>query len=434
MEGGEYMAKIPEVLEVNQTKAMLGREKELKVSEEQFKRVGSNAATANKKSMDVTFQLGNPNVNKIENTAVDYINQMLFQKTIGSLMTSNRVLDQVQNLIKLLSNPRVHVATKKDAQNQIITLLNEIQHIALKAKVGNINLLGQLEDKTIKIPISDDGKTMNIRTYDIIKDIKILKELLHHVPSEKMVNKLFERTEIMHNRIGEYQDFLKQIASKLGQGNQVIFQKTQSSLAETSTVLNQIQNLMKLLTKPGVHVETKKDVQSQVLTLINEIEKLVLKSKIGNINLLGQLNNKPIQLRISENGKTINIKTYDILKDLNAIKELIGQPQTDKTVERVLDRIGFMYRHVSEYQEFLKQVTSKMDVEFNFKINTELQGSMSAAEAEKMSDITRANILSAYGVTFFSQMEKKVKEFLTSPLGFFIGICVVIIFIFIYMR
>lgn len=428
------MAKIPEVVEVNQTKAMLGRDKDLKMIEEQLKRTSSNVGVVNKKKVDVTFQLGNPNVNRVENTSADYVNQLLFQKTIGSLNTSSKVLDQIQNLIKLLSNPRVHVDTKKDAQNQIITLLNEIQQIALKSKVGSINLLGQYGDKTIKLPFSDDGKTINMRTYDIVKDIKVLKELLHHVPNQKMIDKLFEQTGIMHNRIGEYQGFLKQIASKLGQGNQMIFQKTQNSLTETSDILNQIQNLMKLLSKPGVHAETKKDVQSQVVTLLSEIEKLALKSKIGNIHLLGQFNNKPIQLRISENGNKINIRTYDILKELHNIKELIGQTPTEKTVDRLTDRITLMYRHVGEYQEFLKQVSLKLDSEFNFKISAELQGGMSAAEAEKMSDITRAIILSAYGVTFFSQLEKKAKEFLTSPLGFFIAICVVIVIIFIYQR
>lgn len=423
------MAKIPEIVEINQTKAMVGREEELKVAEQQLKRSGTNSSISNKKKVDVAFQLGNPNVNKVENTSADHVNQLLFQKTIGSLITSSKVLDQIQNLIKLISNPRVHVDTKKDAQNQVLTLLNEMQQIALKSKIGNLNLLGQFGDSPIKLPISDDGKTINIRTYDIVKDIKILKELLHHVPNEKMIDKLFERTGIMHNRIGEYQGFLKQIASKLGQGNQLIFQRTQNNLTETSNILNQIQNLMKLLSKPGVHAETKKDVQSQILTLLSEIEKLVLKSKIGNINLLGQFNNKPIQLRLSENGKKINIKTYDVVKDINSIKELIQQSPTEKIVERLFDRIGLMNRHVGDYQEFLKQVSSKMDKEFNFKISNELQGSMSAAEAAKMSDITRANILSAYGVTFFSQFEKKIKEFLTSPLGFFIAICIIVILI-----
>lgn len=424
------MPNIPKVAEVNQPKSMVRQEHELKAQEEQLKVGRNGTSSVRRKKVDVTFQLGNPNVNKVEVPTASERNQLLFQKTFGSLNTTEKVLDQVQNLFKLLSNPRVHVEQKKDIQYQILTLLKEIENIALKSKMGNINLLGQFSNKPIKLPISENGKVINMRTYDILKDIHILKELLHQVPNEKMIDQLSARTKWIYNNIREYQGFLKQIATQLGQGNQSLFQKTITNLDTTTNVLAQIQNVVKLLLKSGVHAETKKDVQTQVLSLLSEMEQTVVKSKIGNINLLGQLSNKPIQL--SEEGKKINIRTYDMLKDIGGIKELINGSLTDKNVDRLLERIGLMQRHVSEYQEFLKQVTSKLEKDYDLKMMNDLQSGMSSAEASKMSDNTRAIILSTYGVTFFSQLEKRVKEFLTSPLGYTTAICVIIIIVLYY--
>lgn len=280
------MPKIPKVAEVNQPKAMIGKEKELlqQVATEQLKRnIGKNVM-GNPKKVDVTFQLGNPNVNKVEVTTAHEVNQLLLQKTFGGLSATTNVLEQVQGLIKLLSNPRVRPETKKDIQSQILTLLKEVEHVALKTKIGNINLLGKFD-------------------------------------------------------------------------------------------------------------------------------------------------NKPIQLVISDDGKRINMRTYDLLKDVNIIREFVNNASNERTLERLIERTGLMQRHIEEYKVVLRNVATRLDIELDFKANIEVYGNMSSAEASKMSDTTRAIILSAYGVTFFSQFEKKAKEFLTSPLGFFIIICLIVILI-----
>lgn len=267
-------------------------------------------------------------------------------------------------------------------------------------KIPNISQSGQMK------PLTKNQQDMLLS--DSLLQNKNQKTVLPRNQQQKKVDVSFQ---IGNPRVDKIQ--LQTIPDM----NKQLFQKTYSGLEAITTILGQVQALAKMLKNSRVPQHTRAEVQSQIISFINEIDYIAKNAKVNQLSLLENIPTSQMKLQIFENGPFIDVKSFNVLREIADLKNKIKSAPTKSNNEAMIELSEVVSKNIYEYQNYLRNITVNLGLEIDFHILKNVKQSNAPVEIKTMSEQTRTLILAQYGITFMSQMEKQVKSFIVSPLG-----------------
>lgn len=203
-----------------------------------------------------------------------------------------------------------------------------------------------------------------------------------------------------------------------------IILSTYSGLVTVKSVLSTLLDMATMLQSPLM----KKDIEAKIMQLLNQIDYIALNTSSNSISILGNLSEEEIIL-FSE-GKELAFRPYNVTTEELGLRAFVGKLNEEGSLERFIYAIERSMDTIAAYQSELRDISKYLGVAEKIQ-ESQVAASILPSKAREMSDLTRALILSAYGITFFSELGKQIKDFtkIYYPVFLFVFAAIFVIFV-----